>query len=56
MTLIEGSTFANSSIAMMAVVKDASVPPYFSGISMAMSYVDVSLWDKTCEAVYTMIE
>ena len=42
MTLIDGSTLANSSIAMMAVVKEASVPPYSCGISIAMSYVDVS--------------
>lgn len=42
MTLIDGSTFANSSIAMMAVVNDAFVPPYSSGISMAMSYMEMS--------------
>jgi hypothetical protein len=52
MTLIDGSTFANSSIAMMAVVKEASVPPYSSGISMAISYEDVSRWDETCEALH----
>jgi hypothetical protein len=40
---------------MMAVVKDASVPPYFSGISMAMSYVDVSLGIRHVR-LYTMIE
>ena len=54
MTLIDGSTFANSSIAMMAVVNDAFVPPYSSGISMAMSYMEMSApsWDETCEAVH----
>lgn len=37
MTLIEGSTLANSSIAMIAVVKDASEPPYSAGISIPIN-------------------
>lgn len=57
MTLIDGSTFANSSIAMMAVVNDAFVPPYSSGISMAMSYMEMSAPSGMKHVrMYTMFE
>jgi len=38
MTLMEGSTLASSSIAMIAVVNDASEPPYSAGISIPINY------------------
>ena len=37
-TLMEGSTLANSSIAMIAVVNDASDPPYSAGVSIPINY------------------
>lgn len=37
MTLIDGSTFASSSIAIIAVVKEASEPPYSAGISIPIN-------------------
>jgi len=48
MTLMEGSTLASSSIAMIAVVNEASEPPYSAGISIPINYLSTHILQGCC--------